>query len=181
MTNCIKYDEDASYFSVTINGLQVGKVKSKITKHMANVNVYAGDNYLPAADAEYNNLIWEEISGGINSFLTTQIHKLSKYRIFRTTRHRLPLSRQQHQHSWKGWSSNSWKCAQLGGMWSKVSRDVAREWNGGLQVLDMASWRCTPQVEIQVYDHERCNWQDWKHKYSVRKKGLLLKCSLHVA
>ena len=33
---------------------------------MTNVNVYAGDNYLPAADAKYNNLIWEEISGGIN-------------------------------------------------------------------------------------------------------------------
>ena len=32
---------------------------------MTNVNVYAGDNYLPAADAKYNNLIWEEISGGI--------------------------------------------------------------------------------------------------------------------
>ena len=65
MTNCIKYDEDASYFSVTINGVQVGKVQSRITKHMTNVNVYAGDNYLPAADAKYNNLIWEEISGGL--------------------------------------------------------------------------------------------------------------------
>ena len=64
-TICKKYDEQASYFSVTINGVQVGKVKSRITKHMANVNVYAGDNYLPAADAKYNNLIWEEISGGI--------------------------------------------------------------------------------------------------------------------
>ena len=63
-TVCIKYDKHASYFSVTINGLQVGRVKSKITKHMTNVNVYAGDNYLPAADAKYNNLIWEEISGG---------------------------------------------------------------------------------------------------------------------
>ena len=62
---CVKHDKDASYFSVTINGLQVGKVQSKITKHMTNVNVYAGDNYLPAADAKYNNLIWEEISGGI--------------------------------------------------------------------------------------------------------------------
>ena len=61
---CTKYDKHASYFSVTINGLQVGKVQSKIKKHMTNVNVYACDNYLPAADAEYNNLIWEEISGG---------------------------------------------------------------------------------------------------------------------
>ena len=64
-TICTKYDTHASYFSVTINGLQVGKVQSKITKHMANVNVYAGDNYLPAANAKYNNLIWEDISGGI--------------------------------------------------------------------------------------------------------------------
>ena len=64
-TICTKYDTHASYFSVTINGLQVGKVQSKITKHMTNVNVYAGDNYLPAADAKYKNLIWEEISGGI--------------------------------------------------------------------------------------------------------------------
>ena len=64
-TICKKYDEQASYFSVTINGVQVGKVKSRITKHMANVNVYASDNYLPSADAKYNNLIWEEISGGI--------------------------------------------------------------------------------------------------------------------
>ena len=64
-TNCIKYDEDASYFSVTINGVQIGKVQSEITKPMTNVNVYAGDNYLPAADAKYNNLIWEEISGGM--------------------------------------------------------------------------------------------------------------------
>ena len=64
-TKCIKYDKHASYFSVTINGLQVGKVQSEITKPMTNVNVYAGDNYLPAADAKYNNLIWEEISGGM--------------------------------------------------------------------------------------------------------------------
>ena len=61
----LKYDEDASYFSVTINGVQIGKVQSEITKPMTNVNVYAGDNYLPAANAKYNNLIWEEISGGI--------------------------------------------------------------------------------------------------------------------
>merc|ERR1712218_199437 len=39
-TVCIKYDKHASYFSVTINGLQVGRVKSKITEHMTNVNVY---------------------------------------------------------------------------------------------------------------------------------------------
>ena len=41
---------------------------------MANVNVYAGDNYLPAADAKYNNLIWEEISG----WLYTGLFKVFK-------------------------------------------------------------------------------------------------------
>ena len=40
------------------------------------------------------------------------------------------------------------------------------------------SWQCTLQVEIQVYDHDRCNRQDQKHKYSVRKKGLFVKCSM---
>ena len=72
MTNCIKYDEDTSYFSVTINGLQVGKVKSRITKPMTNVNVYAGNNYLPAANAKYDNLIWEEISGGTDPPIISQ-------------------------------------------------------------------------------------------------------------
>ena len=46
---------------------------------------------------------------------------------------------------------------------------------GVLQVLDIASWQCTPTVEIQVYDHDRCSRQDWKHQYSVRKKGLFVK------
>ena len=50
-----------------------------------------------------------------------------------------------------------------------------------MQVLDIASWQCTPKVEIQVYDYDRCNRQDWEHKYSVRKKGLFVKCSLKVA
>ena len=52
-----------AYFSVTINGLQVGKVKSKITSQMSQVKVYAGDADLPAAHAHYKNLIWETISG----------------------------------------------------------------------------------------------------------------------
>ena len=64
-------------------------------------------------------------------------------------------------------------------MQSKVSRDVAKD--GGLQVLDMAPWQCTPQVEVQVYDHDRYIRQDWKHKYSVRKKGVFVKCSVNVA
>ena len=40
---------------------------------MTNVNVYAGDNYLPAADAKYINLIWEEISGGIYIYINQNI------------------------------------------------------------------------------------------------------------
>ena len=63
-------------------------------------------------------------------------------------------------------------------MQSKVSRDVAKD--GGLQVLDMAPWQCTPQVEVQVYDHDRCSRQDWKHKYSVRKTGLFVKLTKRV-
>ena len=41
----------------------MGKVKSKITSQMSQVKVYAGDADLPAANAQYKNLIWETISG----------------------------------------------------------------------------------------------------------------------
>ena len=46
---------------------------------MINVNVYAGDNYLPAADAKYNNLIWEEISGGLKIRFTITKKIVSYY------------------------------------------------------------------------------------------------------
>ena len=60
----MQYDQEASHLSVTINGLRVGIVQTNITEPMEKLNVFAGDKYLPAAKAKYDNLIWEEISGG---------------------------------------------------------------------------------------------------------------------
>ena len=71
-----------AYFSVTINGLQVGKVKSKITSQMSQVKVYAGDADLPAANAQYTNLIWETISGGACLTYAFTTVNVPKYRVF---------------------------------------------------------------------------------------------------
>ena len=60
MRECETYDMQA-YFSVTINGLQVGTVRTKITERLRDVQVYAGDPNYPAAEANYENLIWESI------------------------------------------------------------------------------------------------------------------------
>ena len=60
MSKCETYDMQA-YFSVTINGLQVGTVRSKITERLRDVQVYAGAPNYPAAEAKYDNLIWESI------------------------------------------------------------------------------------------------------------------------
>ena len=51
---------------------------------MTNVNIYAGDNYLPAADAKYNNLIWEEISGGI--YIVYGAAQVLRYKFLRRIR-----------------------------------------------------------------------------------------------
>ena len=73
---CVQYDEEASHLSVTINGLRVGIVQTNITEPRKKLNVFAGDKYLPAAKAKYDNLIWEECPSNITYQLITLCHAI---------------------------------------------------------------------------------------------------------
>ena len=73
---CVQYDKEASHLSVTINGLRVGIVQTNITEPMEKLNVFAGDKYLPAAKAKYDNLIWEECPSNITYQLITSCHAI---------------------------------------------------------------------------------------------------------
>ena len=49
------------FFTVTINGKKVGSVENKDPRTFKDVKVFAGDNFHPAADATYRNLVWENL------------------------------------------------------------------------------------------------------------------------
>ena len=49
------------YFIVTINGKEFHKVENKDPRTFQNVKVFAGNNFFPAADVTYRNLVWENI------------------------------------------------------------------------------------------------------------------------
>ena len=49
------------YFIVTIDGNEFHKVENKDPKTFEDVKVFAGNNFMPAADASYRNLVWENL------------------------------------------------------------------------------------------------------------------------
>jgi len=46
-------------FKIWIDGVKVNDIKNSNPRTFSNVKVFAGDNFYPAADASYKNLVWE--------------------------------------------------------------------------------------------------------------------------
>ena len=49
------------YYSVSVDGKQIYRVENKDPRTFQDVKVFAGDNFFPAADASYRNMVWENL------------------------------------------------------------------------------------------------------------------------
>ena len=49
------------YYSISVDGKQIHRVENKDPRNFNDVKVFAGDNFFIAADANYRNLIWENL------------------------------------------------------------------------------------------------------------------------
>merc|ERR1719305_2168022 len=52
---------DKIYYSVSVDGKEIRRVENKDPRTFRDVKVFAGDNFHPAADATYRNLVWKNL------------------------------------------------------------------------------------------------------------------------
>ena len=49
------------FYIVTVDGKEIHRVLNRYPRTFQNVKIFAGNNFSPAADATYKNLVWKNL------------------------------------------------------------------------------------------------------------------------